>query len=64
MRMVLNGGKWVVKILTNGLQITTFFGEKKTKKKHIFIFYDKFRERRGCINSQEIREMLNISDKF
>ena len=35
MRMVLNGGKWVVKILTNGLQITTFFGEKK-KETHFY----------------------------
>ena len=39
MRMVLNGGKWVVKILTNGLQITTFFGEKKKKKKNTFFFF-------------------------
>ena len=39
MRMVLNGGKWVVKILTNGLQITTFFGEKKKKKRNTFLFF-------------------------
>ena len=38
MRMVLNGGKWVVKILRNGLQITTFFGEKKQQKKTHFYF--------------------------
>ena len=37
MRMVLNGGKWVVKILTNGLQIPTFFGEKK--KRNTFLFF-------------------------